>query len=507
MTRYAAWLTIAALLAACGPANDDNDPPGADAGAGQDASAGEDAGGEDVGAGEDAAAADSGVEDAGGEDAGGEDAGEADAGEVDAGAPDACEEVFPGVPCDDLVAAHLKPSDPTRTGRAGYAVALDGDVLVVGVPGRPRSSGGGLSQPAEAGRVVAFARGADGAWAQEAVLTSASAGVRNFGQLLAFDGDTLAVVSFGTVEVFTRAQAGWEPATTITLETSAQSVAVDGDLIALGEPYSSRPGMTGALGTVSLYERVDGAWTVGPQIEDPHPGARFNGSADTQFGWSLALRGDTLAVGTRGHSGVAGDPTDASLNSAGGLYVFERDGAGAWNEAAFLNAPTPTAGAVLGHAIALADGAVAASSGPQVDDTIEVWSRDAAGAWAHAQTVAFGSDVQLSPIVATADTFYVGAYFDGASAALVDQAVDTAAPQSGAVHAIRRDGAGGWSTAWRLKSPAPGDLDRFGHGLAVSDDGATLAVGAPGEDSSAAGSPADDGLEDSGAVHVFRLAR
>ena len=48
--------------------------------------------------------------------------------------------------------------------------------------------------------------------------------------------------------------------------------------------------------------------------------------------------------------------------------------------------------------------------------------------------------------------------------------------------------------------------DAFGHGVAMSADGSTLAVGATGDSSDNPGNPSSAGMLDSGAVHIFRRA-
>ena len=87
---------------------------------------------------------------------------------------------------------------------------------------------------------------------------------------------------------------------------------------------------------------------------------------------------------------------------------------------------------------------------------------------------------------------------------------------SGAVTVYRRSMlTDTWAIEAFVKAPRSGSRDAFGSALALSDDGATLAVGAFEEDSSATGvfapsdpgyarALADDGAEDSGAVTVYR---
>ena len=91
---------------------------------------------------------------------------------------------------------------------------------------------------------------------------------------------------------------------------------------------------------------------------------------------------------------------------------------------------------------------------------------------------------------------------------------DGDAGNSGAVTVYRRSGSA-WSVETFVKAPEAGSSDQFGSALALSADGATLAVGAPFEDSASAGTFAhgrqgyqaaldSDGTGQSGAVTVYR---
>jgi len=79
-------------------------------------------------------------------------------------------------------------------------------------------------------------------------------------------------------------------------------------------------------------------------------------------------------------------------------------------------------------------------------------------------------------------------------------ASDNSAAASGAVYVFVRP-ASSWSQQAYLKASNTGADDLLGQSLALSQDGNTLAVGAPFEDS--AGAPSDDTASGSGAVYVF----
>ena len=83
---------------------------------------------------------------------------------------------------------------------------------------------------------------------------------------------------------------------------------------------------------------------------------------------------------------------------------------------------------------------------------------------------------------------------------------DNSLPGAGAVYVFTRAG-GGWEQQAYLKASNPGEQDRFGHSISLSDDGNTLAIGAHFENSNATGingNQDDNSSSISGAVYVFQ---
>lgn len=115
----------------------------------------------------------------------------------------------------------------------------------------------------------------------------------------------------------------------------------------------------------------------------------------------------------------------------------------------------------------------------------------------------FGGRVALS---ADGSTLAVGAIYEDSSASGVggDQ-TNNAAVDSGAVYVFTRVGAA-WSQQAYVKASNTNAGDQFGYAVALSADGATLAVGARGEASNATGIGGDqtnNALVNAGAVYVF----
>jgi trimeric autotransporter adhesin len=188
------------------------------------------------------------------------------------------------------------------------------------------------------------------------------------------------------------------------------------------------------------------------------------------FGHIVALSADgsTLAVGAPDEdsaaTGINGDQADNSAPSAGAVYVFVRNGT-MWVPQAYLKA-----------------------SNSGVDDY-------------------FGASLALS---ADGSVLAVGAFGeDSAATGVGGNQADKSAPSAGAAYVFTRSGTT-WSQQAYVKASNTGANDGyndgFGYSVALSSDGTTLAVGAPGEDSAATGidgNQADNSTQNSGAVYVF----
>jgi hypothetical protein len=195
--------------------------------------------------------------------------------------------------------------------------------------------------------------------------------------------------------------------------------------------------------------------------EDDHLGA---GDALTGVTLAVSRDGATLVVGApkedSAASGINGNQDDDSANDAGAAYVFARSGA-SWSQQAYVKGSNTRSSDGFGFAVALSgDGS----------------------------------------------TLAVSANFEDSAATGVNSTQrDEGADGAGAVYVFRRRGAT-WLQQAYVKASNTAAGDRFGYSLALSDDGNTLAVGAIGEDSGAAGvngNQSDNAAEQAGAVYVF----
>lgn len=314
------------------------------------------------------------------------------------------------------------------------------------------------------------------------------------------------------------------------------SMDLAGELLVVGAPYEDSAarevdgdGDSDAAsdsGAVYIFRRDGESW-----VEEAYLKPR-NGAAGDNFGHSLAISGDTLAIGApfedsaaRGSFADSGAATDDDAGDSGAVYIFVRDG-GRWREDAYLKAHNGDPADNFGWAVdldgdTLAVGARFESGGTTgvgggsdgLDDervgksgAVYVFHRD--GGWQQEAYVKasntgrednFGRSLSLD-----GDTLAVGARFEDSDGAGVDGAQDNdARVNSGAVYVFRL-ARGRWAQEAYLKASNPAFEDNFGLSLALAGD--LLAVSAPYEDSAATGvdgDQGDDSAEDSGAVYLF----
>ena len=216
--------------------------------------------------------------------------------------------------------AKILSSDLAAGDYFGECVAIDGDTIVVGTV----SEGIG-------GSIYVFTRSGT-TWSQQAKLESSDiAAGDGFGKDVAIDGDTLVVGAFkedtgggsvGSAYVFTRSGTSWSQQAKIQHSNRSVgdwfgiTVAIDGDTIAAGA-WQEDTGASGA-GSVYVFTRSGTSWSQQAQIQ----GSSM--SQNDNFGYDIAIDGDTLAVGSRYE--------DTGGTDAGAVYIFTRSGT-SWTEA------------------------------------------------------------------------------------------------------------------------------------------------------------------------------
>lgn len=349
-------------------------------------------------------------------------------------------------------------------GYFGFAVALSDHTAIVGAP--LDTVGWNIGQ----GSVYIFQRIGPN-WPQQARIT-ASDGAANdyFGSSVAVSGDIAVVglnglsadLSRDAAYVYSRNGANWAQRTKFSTgggsfgPTFGTRVAISGDSILVGTPFDD-PEPNGDQGSVFVYTVSGSSWTQQAKITS---GA---GAGNDQFGWSVALFGDTALVGA---------PLDdvGSTLDQGSAYVYVRDGA-SWILEARLVAADGAAYDQFGMSVDLVDdtalvGAYSDDVGANVDQgsayvfvrSGTLWSQQAKLVyWNSAPGAGSGISVALS-----GNTAVVGAFRDGNQA-------------QGSASVFVRSGTN-WSGPTTLKAFDGAAGDEFGESVDLSGD--TAIVGA-----------------------------
>lgn len=390
----------------------------------------------------------------------------------------------------------LTASDADDHDRLGHAlaVALHGSTatLIAGADGWFGNSG----------KVCSFR--VDGAsWRETDLLREPVQHYDRFGAAVAIDGE-LAVVGApyentergrdaGAAYVYRRTGASWSrvgrlsPSVLTEYDHFGAAVAISGTTIAVAASFDDHTAGVDA-GSVLVFDLQGTSWALVQTVR------ASDAAAGDQFGHALALRSSTLLVG------APLDDNAAGVN-AGSAYLFTRSGS-VWAQGAKLVSTDLAAGDEFGAAVAIVaqmrvlvgaphDDPLGVSSGSAYvfDRTLiiggSVWSQ-------RTKLVPPGGsagDRFGRALRATGSLVAVGAPFDD-----VPGAQDV-----GSVHLYRVTGAGPGTlgnvfTALQQilpANPAPGD----GFGSALALDGDELVVGAPGDDT-------PGGLDAGSVVHL-----
>ena len=318
------------------------------------------------------------------------------------------------------------------------------------------------------------------------------------------------------------------------------ALSADGQTLVVGAPgeSSAATGVDGDgqkdnsasdAGAVYVYARVGNEWVQQAYLKASKTDAR------DAFGDSVALSADgqTVVVGARGEdsaaTGVDGDgQEDNSASGAGAVYVYARVG-NEWVQQAYLKASNTDAGDAFGDSVVLsgdgqtvvvgARGENSAVTGVDGDGQEDNSASEAGAVYAYTRTGTewrqqsylkasntdagdyFGASLALS---ADGQSLAVGAW--GENSAVLG--IDGDQEDTGAVYLYTYMG-GVWVEQTYLKASNPEASDVFGISVALSADGQSLVVGAPGEDSAASGmngNQLDNAADRAGAVYMYTRA-
>jgi hypothetical protein len=359
----------------------------------------------------------------------------------------------------------LTASDFVGFRHFGSAVAIDGDTAVVGVP---LDSEAGFN----AGAACVFVRSGS-TWSQQAKLTAADASSGSeFGSAVAISGDTIVVgapstmaggVNVGAAYVFIRTGSTWTqqaklaPTDAIGNDQFGVSLTIEGDTLAVGAIGTGQ--VFNSEGAVYVYGRSGGVWTQQARLISNEPGP------GDEFGFSVAINNGTLAVGSPFDD-------DLFLADTGAIYVFSASGT-TWNLQAELMAADAATSDNLGWSVALNGDTIVAGapqrhSGADFAGAAYVFVRNGT-AWSQ-QTLLVADDP------AAFDFFGYSTAVNN-NTAIVGSAFDSSfASHGGSAYILTRAGTV-WSQDSEFSASDITDDNHFGYAVAFS--GSTILVGAP----------------------------
>ena len=368
--------------------------------------------------------------------------------------------------------AKIIASDGLANDFLGYSTAISGNTLVIGDVNDDTFAG------TDAGSVYVYVR--DGAnWVeQQKLFASDGAPFQLFGHSVAISGDTIVVgasgsvtgagFSTGAVYVFVRQGNTWTEQQRLTASGGAlsdqfgYSVAISGNTIVVGASTDD----TGAgfdAGSVHVFVKVGDLWGFQQQL---FAGDAANGD---EFGTSVAVEGDRIVIG-------AYHNTTPSVFEAGSVYVFERAGA-IWSQQAELFANDAATSDFFGWSVGLSGNTIVASA--YRDDSVRgsVYVFEGGGFnWIQkAKLVAddrasddrFGYSVAIS-----GNRVVVGAYLADPFSIM----------NAGAAYIFDRNGTI-WTQTQKLIANDAAANDEFGFSVSIGAD-STIAVGARGVNAS-----------------------
>ncbi|MCH7849873.1 MAG: hypothetical protein IIB53_16115 [Planctomycetes bacterium] len=323
----------------------------------------------------------------------------------------------PGGLDDWNLQATLMAPEPDVEDIFGFAVAVTGNVIVLGAPGAD-------APEFESGAAYVFRYDPLAAqWAHETTLTAS-------------DGDMGDIFGF--------------------------SVAIDGDVILIGARDDENDGLFhSGSAYVFRYDPDTSGWVEEAKLTDP------NAKEDDLFGVSVSIKGDVALIGAHGN--------DHLYNLSGSAFVFRREGLKWSLDAELADFDNPHV-RWFGFSVSLADG-VALIGAPEDDGQTGAAyvMRYDGKRWVHEAKLLASNPVGPFPFLGRA----VSLASDGLTAVVGAFHDDEAGNEAGAVHLFRTNGKT-WKEIDKFTASDTGAGDSFGISVSLSDDTAVIKGGGKG---------------------------
>jgi hypothetical protein len=358
-------------------------------------------------------------------------------------------------------------NDGAAAARFGASVALDGETALVGAT--QADVGGNIRQ----GAAYVFTRNGPIWVMQQKLVAADGAASAAFGVSVALDGETALVGAYlasvggnfrqGAAYVFARSGASWSQQQKLAAADGAVtdqfgiSVALDGETALVGA-YRANVGGNSSQGAAYVFTRSGASWSQQQKL------VAADGAASDEFGYAVALEGETALIGTYG-ANVGGN------SNQGAAYIFTRSGA-SWSQQQKLVAADGAGSDFFGISVAL-DGETALVGAPGVNifqGAAYVFTRSSAS-WSQQQKLTAADGV-------VSDEFGISVALDGETALVgANLAYVGVNSSQGAAYVFRRSGAN-WTQEQKLIDMDGAAGDSFSVSVAL--DGERALVGAPG---------------------------
>lgn len=382
--------------------------------------------------------------------------------------------------------ANIQSQTPQQYGYFGSRIGFDGNVSIVGVKGDTTDADGN-NILLSSGSAYIYEKQSDGNWSyvQKIVASDRTQGME-FGYTVAVANNIIAIgvlkksqtvgyTDVGTVYIFEKVNGKWiETKKLVGNETknSSQfgtSLAFDGGTLYVGAPNdktdSSGANSLNSSGAVYAFEKVTGVWTLKKKIT---PSTRAVGQL---FGNTLSASNGTLVVQANG------DKLDASgLNSidyAGAAYVFKKETDGSYTQKNKIVSPVRVLREYFGSKVSVYNDFIAIGTPQNTTDAdglnpfssagaVVIYKKDTSGNWNFFQKVV--------PAYRTSNNYF------GNTVALGDGKLYVYGNNNG-IYKFEYNGIQ-WNQSEIIKSPT-NSTDYFGAAMIVSGD--EVMAGAQGE--------------------------
>ncbi len=247
------------------------------------------------------------------------------------------------------ISVELDPVDGTLSQSIGTSVAIGSQIAVIGAPGSAANKGAAYVFELQ-----------NGTWVQTSKIVSTDGTTNHrFGTSVATSGNLIVVGATGVasnqgaVYVFSKSGSTWVQIRKL-MATDGQpnslfgaSVAISGSYIAVGAPEDNQVAEDAGAAYLFRQQGTNLAnWTQAQKV------VANDGILEDEFGCSVSLNGNRLAVGSR-YSDVAG-PIPTYFANAGAAYIFTVAN-NAWTQTYKRTANDPNINDHFGNSLSLTD--------------------------------------------------------------------------------------------------------------------------------------------------------